>query len=150
LKRVLPFVTLLSTVQLAQAADIDLVHNCPMPVSAQSTTALNVLPQPVMAVLRERVPNLSPAEAPFNAGDIVLPGQKGLDRRFMRAFVSGSRWVIAYEAAGIGYHHHVIAIERPPNGDSARILANIQVVGQTICAELARWANPNYPMASHW
>lgn len=150
MKRILPLAALVCTVQLSHAADASLVQECRVPGGAQSTTTLSVLPEAVMAVLRERVPNLIPAEAPFNAGDVVLPGQKGLDRRFLRALVNGSRWVIAYEAAGIGYHHHVVAIDRVPNGQTAQIVANIQTVGQVTCAELARWASPNYPMASHW
>jgi hypothetical protein len=149
-KRALLAIMLFYIPQYALAADPYLEPNCPAPVGVHSTNILSALPAPVLSALREHVPNLAPADAPFNSGDALLPGQKELDRRFLSAFHRGGRWTVAYEAAGIGSHDNVVAIQLSSDMQSAQVLGNVQTIGEDVCTELARWANPDYPVSHFW
>jgi hypothetical protein len=121
---------------IAHSANAATIPECPTPTNVLSTTDLNDLPLPIAASLHQLVPNLAPAGAPFNGGDTLSPGQKELDRRFMRAFNKGSRWVVAYEAAGRAYNDPIIAFDLA-NGTA---IVNRKTVGfpTTVCAVMTR------------
>jgi hypothetical protein len=137
--------------QFANAADALLEPDCPAPAGIQSTILLADLPASVSDILHEHVPNLAPADAPFNGGDVIIrPSQTRLDRRFLFAFHRGVRWTVAYEAAGMGTHDNVVAFQLSSDGQTAQVVANTQALGAEVCAQLARGVNPDYPVSRFW
>jgi hypothetical protein len=109
------------------------VRSCPTTDGIERTGDLTVVPEPVADSLKEHVPNLTPPGSPFNGGDALLPGQTRLDRRLIAAFHRGNRWVIAYEAAGIGYHHIVVAYDLSADGNTAAIAFKAQAFPESLC-----------------
>ena len=79
--------------------------------------------------------SISPRTA-FNGGDALLPGQEGLDRRFIRAFSKGNRWVVAYEAAGIGYNDPILVFDLANN--TATVTAKATSFPDIVCADMTR------------
>ena len=150
MKGILPLVFLACFPNVANAADSVLEPDCPIPAGLQSTQSLADLPAPVIAALREHVPNLAPADAPFNGGDALLLGQTQLDRRFVSAIHKGTRWAVAYEAAGRGVHDNVVALQLSSDMQSAQVVANTQALGPAICTELLRGINPDFPVSRYW
>jgi len=51
---------------------------------------------------------------PWNATDVVSPGESLPLRRFMLAAVSKSRALVVYEHGGIARHQHLLAFDLPP------------------------------------
>jgi hypothetical protein len=127
-------IPLIFVVLPAFAADI---LACPVPPGTQSTSELGDLPAPIAVSLKQHVPYLDPVTAPFNGGDTMGPGQTHLDRRFIRAFHKGSRWIVAYEAAGIGYHDNIVVYDVA--GDQAELLANNQASTASVCSDMTKW-----------
>lgn len=109
---------------------------CPAPGGAEETGDLAALPASVAASLKQYVPNLSQPGSPFNGGDALGPGQTQLDRRLIAAFHRDRRWVIAYEAAGIGYHDVVVAYDLSPDGH-ATIASKTQSFPGNVCGTVA-------------
>jgi hypothetical protein len=124
--------TLLPSFAVAQ-----LSPSCPAAAGIEETEDLAALPEPVAASLKEHVPNLTPPGSPFNGSDVLRSGQTGLDRRLIAAFHRGNRWVIAYEAAGEGYHDVVAAYDLSANGQEAAIVSKTQAVPANLCGAIS-------------
>ncbi len=128
----------------------DIPPSCPVAGGTEKTEDLQALPTPVAHSLQHHVPNLSPPGAPFNASDALRPGQSSLDRRLIAAFHRGNRWVIAYEAAGVGYHDVVVAYDLSDDGKSSTIAFKTQDLPASLCSTLDRALTANGPIDRFW
>ena len=127
-----------------------MVLDCPPPPGVYATQTLTDFPAPVAHSLANHVPNLTAPDAAFSGGDVVMPGKTGLDRRLITAFHRGNRWVIAYEAAGRGYHHVVVAYDVSEDGKTSQIAFKAQSLPANTCATLARGLEENGPVDRFW
>lgn len=72
---------------------------------------MSALPAAVSGALRGVIGNgLADAGEPFNASDVVTSDPPVPQRRFLRAYHHGGRWIVWYEHGGIGYHLHAIGL----------------------------------------
>ncbi len=78
MRMVFPVILLSCVPQLVSAANSFLEPECPAPAGIHSTKLLKDLPAPILNALFERVPNLVPADTPYNGGDALLPGQPSI------------------------------------------------------------------------
>jgi hypothetical protein len=124
--------------------------SCPVADGTAKTEDLQALPTPVAHSLQRHVPNLSPPGSLFNGGDVFLPGQSMLSRRLIAAFHRGNRWVVAYEAAGRGYHHVVVAYDLSQDGKTSAIAFKVQSFPASLCATVDRAFNSNGPVDRYW
>jgi hypothetical protein len=124
--------------------------SCQVTGSTQKTEDLQALPGPVSHSLQQHVPNLSPPGSPFNGGDTLRPGQSALDRRLIAAFHRGNRWVIAYEAAGRGYHHVVVAYDVSEDGKTSTIAFKAQTFAGSLCSTVKNALASNGPIDRYW
>jgi hypothetical protein len=74
------------------------------------------LPAPIIADLKQRAPEMSPAGGPFEATDVG----EGPRDRFVAAARLNDRYIVAYEHGGRGY--------------SIRVLTYLPVAGETVSA----------------
>jgi hypothetical protein len=124
-------------------------------IATQSTKLLADLPPSVMAALREHIPDLAPADAPINLGDIDLGGlgvPRLPTRRFLFAFHRGARWTVAYEAGGRAGGGHLVALQLSSDTQTVQVLANIQehLGSKDFCTDMIAWLNPDYPVDRYW
>jgi hypothetical protein len=124
--------------------------SCPVADGTTKTEDLQALPTPVAHSLQRHVPNLSPPGSLFNGGDVLLPGQSMLARRLIAIFHHGTRWVIAYEAAGRGYHHVVAAFDLSPDGKTSTIAFKSQALPASLCTTVERALTANGPIDRYW
>jgi hypothetical protein len=118
------------------SADAENIPNYPTPTGGYGTTVLTDLPAPVADLPRQMVPRIAPAGTTFNGSDALLPGQARLDRRFIRAFSKGNRWVVAYEAAGRGYNDPILMFDLADN--TATLTARAASFPEKVCADMTR------------
>jgi hypothetical protein len=123
---------------------------CPMSDRIEKTEDLSALPAPVAYSLQQHVPNLSAPGSPFNASDVLRPGQTTLDRRLIAAFHQGGRWVIAYEAAGVGYHLIVVGYDLSADGKSSTIAFKTQTLPALLCVTVDKALNSSSPIDRFW
>jgi hypothetical protein len=133
---------------LAAAQEAPLV--CPVSERIEKTEDLSALPAPVSHSLQRHVSNLSPPGSPFNGGDALRPGQTALDRRLIAAFHRGSRWVIAYEAAGVGYHLVVVGYDVAADGKTSTIAFKTQTFPALLCVTVDKALTSNGPIDRFW
>jgi len=147
--RLVLFATLLMF-SSATAFAQDRPPSCPVAGGTEKTENLQALPAPVAHSLQHHVPNLSPPGSLFNGGDVFLPGQSMLSRRLIAAFHRGNRWVVAYEAAGRGYHHVVVAYDLSQDGKSSTIAFKSQALPASLCATVERALTASGPIDRFW
>ena len=70
------------------------------------------LPAPIVADLKQRAPEMSPAGGPFQATDVG----EGPRDRFVAAARLNDRYVVAYEHGGWGYNIQVLTYTLASNG----------------------------------
>jgi hypothetical protein len=121
-------------------------------IATQSTKLLADLSPPVMAALREHIPDLGSADAPVNLGDAGFPGEALPTRRFLFAFHRGPRWTVAYEAGGRAVVDHIVALQLSSDTQTAQVLANIQEYrgSKDFCTDMIDWLRPDYPVDRYW
>lgn len=92
------------------------------------------LPAPVAKSLRKVVDQpMAERGAPWNATDVVGPGDPVPTRRFMLGAVSSSRTLVVYEHGGIARHQHLLVFETPSGKDPA--LAGSAFIGAPATVE---------------
>jgi hypothetical protein len=87
---------------LVQPADATCPHH-----GGAETVTFEQLPGPIQVDLWMRAPHLSPAGGPFNATDVG----EGPRTRFLASARLDSRYVVAYEHGGRGYHVDLLAYD---------------------------------------
>jgi hypothetical protein len=113
------------------AAHAAVIPPCPPPAGVVSTTLSDVhAPPALMKALRGQLGPMAGPGQPFNATDVVTPGDVG--RRFILLWGLGSRWVIAYEQGGIAYYNEAVAFQ--VSGTVVTKLADKQAEPPTLCA----------------
>jgi len=147
--RLVLFATLLMF-SSATAFAQDRPPSCPVAGGTEKTENLQALPAPVAHSLQHHVPNLSPPGSLFNGGDVLLPGQSMPGRRLISAFHRDNRWVIAYEAAGVGFHDVVVAYDLSPDGKTSTIAFKSQTLPASLCSTVERALTANGPIDRFW
>lgn len=73
-------------------------------------------------------------ETAFDATDVDSPGRP--HRRFIRAYQSGTQWMIWYEHGGRGYHWHAVGMRKQSESRPISLDRNAKYVGgdASLCA----------------
>jgi hypothetical protein len=73
-------------------------------------------------------------ETAFDATDVHYPGRP--ERRFIRAYQSGTKWMIWYEHGGRGYHWHAVGMRKQSASRPISLDRNAKYVGSddSLCA----------------
>lgn len=90
------------------------------------------LPAPIVADLKQRAPDMSPAGGPFEATDVG----EGPRDRFVAAARLNGRYIVAYEHGGWGYSIRVLTYQ-PVAGEAVALPRDQRFVFKTpICATI--------------
>ena len=93
--------------------------------------------------LTERIGEVVPAGAKFDATDLVMIGK---NRRLIFIWNMGRRWVVATERGGIGYNDPIFAFDLSDDGRKATFVQERVAFPETVCAtasSLLRVPNSN-------
>lgn len=90
------------------------------------------LPAPIVADLKQRAPEMSPAGGPFEATDVG----EGPRDRFVAAARLNDRYVVAYEHGGRGYNIQVLTYTLASNG-LASFTNQRTIFKKPVCAVIA-------------
>ena len=101
--------------------------------------AVSEMPQPVKNFFfykfREPPAGIAARNEPFNATDVIMPGEKKPMRRLIDAGMRDSRWFVWYEHGGLALHEHLMLFELAPSDTNIRIVANVTAGGNNdFCA----------------
>ena len=91
---------------VASAAAADAIPPCPVPAGVTAATLDGGAPPALLKALQARFGGMAKPGQPFNATDVVTPGEPG--SRFILLWGEGSRWVLAYEQGGIAYNNQLV------------------------------------------
>ena len=108
------------------------------------------LPAPLVSSLARLVDQpIAERGAPWNATDVVGPGETVPERRFMLAAVSKSRALVVYEHGGIARHQHLLAFELP-DGKDPKLVASANIGAPTTVEELKKMLARPLTAADHY
>ena len=112
-------------------AHADVIPPCRAPAGVVSATLTDGhAPAVLVKALRDQLGPMAGPGRPFNATDVVTPGEPG--RRFILLWGLGPRWVVAYEQGGIAYYDEAVAFQF--SGARATKVGAKQAEPPTICA----------------
>jgi hypothetical protein len=101
------------------------------PPDGVTSLPLQSAPPPLLRALRERIGELAPPGAPFDATDVVTTGR---NRRLIFVWHSGARWIIATEHGGIGYNDPIFAYDLSQDNRNATFVQERTAIPNTVCA----------------
>jgi hypothetical protein len=131
LVRIIALLLAAAGVAVPPAARADVIPPCRAPAGVVSATfADGRAPPALVKAVRDQVGPMAGPGQPFNATDVVTPGEPG--RRFILLWGLGSRWVVAYEQGGIAYYDEAVAFRF--SGATATKVGDKQAEPPTICA----------------
>jgi hypothetical protein len=115
---------------------------CVPSVRITSIDSLRGLPSELRQVMTANLPDIVDRRKPFQAGDVGI----GPMRRFVIGGRINSRWVLAYEQGGLGYHIRVVAFDWPNQSEKPAMISNRFSSWETFCGEFdARLRNEPIP-----
>lgn len=88
---------------------------CALP-GMTTVSSLADFPASLRAELTRFKDGFSDAGGPFNRDD-VIDTPPAPQRRFLRGYGDGKRWILWYEHGGYGYHLHVVAARTDSRGE---------------------------------
>jgi hypothetical protein len=103
-----------------------------VPSAVSPIASLQELPRELRHKLTSHLPDMVDRGEPFEATDVG----SGPRRRFIIAAATESRWVMAYEHGGIGYHIHVLAFDWPTQHESPSLISNRMSFPDRFCNEI--------------
>jgi hypothetical protein len=116
------------------------VPPCPLPNGVSATSRLNDAPASLARALTERVGEVVPAGARFDATDVVVTGK---NRRLIFIWNLGNRWVVATEHGGVGYNNPIFAFDISEDGLRATFVQESTTFPDSVClvasSLLASW-----------
>src|SRR5665213_464260 len=104
----------------APAAAAITVPACQFPNGVQNAVALDEFPQPIQSTLHRHLPDMVDPGQPFNASGIMTGSES--QRRLVRGFRHGARWVIGYEHGGRHYSDVMLVFALPQHARKAELL----------------------------
>jgi hypothetical protein len=104
---------------------------CPAPSGVSATSHFENAPPSLALALAERVGEVVPAGASFDATDVI---QTGKNRRLFFIWNVGKRWVVATEHGGIGYSNPVFAFDISPGDLRATFVEERVAFPGSLCA----------------
>jgi hypothetical protein len=115
-------------------ARADAIPSCPPPPGVRPVSFENA-PLALRKTLREKLGDIAPPEATFDATDIVITGRQ---RRLIFIWVRGYRWIIATERGGRGYNDPILAYDLSSDGLTAKRVAENIAFPNTVCSTAMR------------
>jgi hypothetical protein len=106
------------------------VPPCPLPSGVSATSRLDDAPASLARALTERVGEVVPAGARFDATDVVVTGK---NRRLIFIWNLGDRWVVATEHGGVGYNNPIFAFDISEDGLRATFVQESTTFPASVC-----------------
>jgi hypothetical protein len=113
-----------------------------LPEGVSVLTRLNDAPQPLVQALAERIGDIVPAGAPFDATDVIRVGK---NRRLIFIWTRGTRWVVATERGGYGYGDPVFAFEASEDSRNVTLVRQEAAFRDTVCSTASSLLVFGYP-----
>ena len=104
---------------------------CALPNGASAISRLDDAPPVLVRALVERVGEVVPAGAKFDATDVAWTGK---NRRLIFVWNLSNRWVIATEHGGIGYNDPIFAFDMSQDGREAVLLQERIAFPDSVCS----------------
>lgn len=109
----------------------DVIPPCPVPNGVSATSRFEDAPPSLVRALTERVGEVVPAGAKFDATDIVWVGK---NRRLIFIWNLGNRWVVATERGGVGYNNPIFAFDVSQDGLRVTFVQERVVFPNSVCS----------------
>ena len=113
------------------AIAFDAIPACSLPAGVVSHSDQRDLPQALRDAVKQKLGELVPPGAQFDATDVVMTGH---NRRLIFIWVPGNRWVIATEHGGYGYNDPILAYTVNPNESQATLVAERVAFPRSVCS----------------
>ena len=110
-------------------AGADSLPDCPVPEGADLVTHLGSVPKPIHDRLVQSGQRMADAGEDFNSTDVMVPGVS--NERFMFAWHSADKWLVAVERGGIAYYQQILVFHADES--SAVMGANTPVPPNKLC-----------------
>jgi hypothetical protein len=128
------------------------VPPCPVPNGVSATSRLDDAPPSLARALTERVGEMVPAGAEFDATDVVVSenNRRPKHRRLIFIWNQGNRWVVATERGGAGYSNPIVAFDIIPDDLTATFVQERVAFPDSVCptaSSLLAVGNLNLPAA---
>jgi hypothetical protein len=108
----------------------DTIPTCNRPEGVLSAT-LQTAPPRLVQALKEKIGELVPPGAAFDATDVIVTGR---NRRLIFVWNAGKRWIVATEHGGRGYHDPIFAYDLDPNAGHATLVREEVAYPETVCS----------------
>ncbi|HEY5347265.1 MAG TPA: hypothetical protein VIJ72_03660 [Rhizomicrobium sp.] len=125
---------LVTTLVLAAPAAAITVPACQFPNGVHNAVALDEFPRPIRSALHRHLPDLVDPGQPFNASAIMTGSES--QRRLVRGFRHGARWVIGYEHGGRHYNDVMLVFSLPKRAHTADLLTIGTTTPRALCAKM--------------
>jgi len=104
---------------------------CALPNAASAISRLDDAPPVLVRALVERVGEVVPAGAKFDATDVAWTGK---NRRLIFVWNLSNRWVIATEHGGVGYNDPIFAFDMSQDRREAIFLQERIAFPESVCS----------------
>lgn len=98
------------------------------------SATLQTPPLPLLQALKERIGEVAPPGATFDATDVVMTGQ---NRRLIFVWNLGRKWIVATEHGGRGYNDPIFAYDLDQDGGRATLVQERIAFPDTVCSTAA-------------
>jgi hypothetical protein len=109
----------------------DAISSCAIPNGASATPRLDDAPPALVRALTQRIGEVVPAGAKFDATDVVATGKY---RRLIFIWNLSNRWVIATEHGGFAYNDPIFAFDTSQGGHEAVFLQERVAFPDSVCS----------------
>jgi hypothetical protein len=116
---------------IKSAAAFDEIPTCHIPTGVQATDKQDGTPSALRAALKQKLGDMVPPKAPFDATDVVWTGH---NRRLIFIWNLADRWIIATEHGGRGYNDPIFVYTVSPDGQKATLLAERIAFPNSVCS----------------
>ncbi|MGJ4950757.1 hypothetical protein [Bradyrhizobium sp. HKCCYLS20291] len=113
--------------------DLVALPKCPLPAGVSAFRRFDDVPPQLVHALTQRVGEIVPVGARFDATDVVFIGP-GKFRRLIFIWSRNNRWVVATEHGGFAYNDPVFAFQIEGNGREAVFLREEIAWPASICS----------------
>jgi hypothetical protein len=104
---------------------------CPAPSGVSATSSFDNAPPSLARALAERVGEVVPVGASFDATDVIWTGK---NRRLFFIWNVGNRWIVTTERGGLVYNNPIFAFDISPGDLSATVVEERVAFPESVCS----------------
>jgi hypothetical protein len=113
----------------------DVSSTCKAPDGLTAVKSLNLLPPAVLTAIKAKAPDIVDVGERFDATDFIVYRHS---HRFMFAWSTGTRWVVAVEHGGYVYNNPIWVLQKSPPLSTTVVLSETISDPKSVCSTAKR------------